>query len=821
MRKNLKSVIQIILMLCLFIVSNPTLVTMAQDTPVTETSIPGLSEAVEISRDEYGIPTIHAENDLDLFMAYGYVMAQDRLWQMDGSRRLANGRLAEIAGAEQINWDYYHRTLGLYRTAEDSVPLIAPETLELLQAFTDGVNAYIATHIDSLPFEFLVMGYEPDEWTIADSITITRLVAVWLCGDAWEEEMYGKLITSLGEETAADLFRPVPSEEPDYTGHGGLPESVPQPDTLLAELEWDVSYVEENLTPINTEISRNYLVSSLLEPLAALSQTNLMEGSNIWAVDGSLSATGEPILAMDPHLNYFAPPIIYEVILDGGNFDCWGLTFPGMPFLPFGANQHITWGASNLPADCQDLYIERLNPENPDQYELDGEWVDFTVRTEAIPVYTPDESENVNLYNVYESVHGPVIRKRTNDYLAMRWTGLEPSDDVTSFMNGMKAETMEEFYESFRNFHSPPQNLCVAEKGPDGRVGQIIIGHVPIRTGYDGRSPVDGGDPSNDWTGFIPYDDLPHRLDPPEGFVVHANNMPLNGMDGNPLKLGGTLATSYRINRIIQLLLANQPLTFDDMRLIQMDDLDLEAPILVPELVDAWGRHSDNYPEEFEYYMMILSGWDYHLSMDSIAPTLYQLWLTEMGRILYVDNMAWTNRQYLQYIDRWVPLLEEYLNGESSVEWLMDNDQTVRDTKVLDAFTAAIDKLKREVGDDPVEWLWGDLNLATFPHPSGVATLIGGGNHRWGSGRYAIRVGHYALDSTLPSLNDFGAVFRSVIASENGEWVIANVLPPGEFGCTFGPHGTDQMQMWLNGEMRPVMYGAGENNGTCSIRLIP
>ncbi len=793
----------------------------AQDADeVPSVTISGLDGPVDIIRDEWGIPTIIAGTDHDLFLGFGYAMAQDRMWQMDGSRRVALGKVAEIGGRNQLHWDIYHRTLGFERIARESIDLLEPETLEYLQAYADGINAYIEDNRGNLGFEFLLMGYEPEPWTVLDSLVIVRLVAVWLASDSFDEEMYGNLVKWLGQDLADQLFMPVPLTEP-ITDPSNLDASLRDiSDTRSAGLN---SPVEESVIQNPLDILKDDLISGWLSPLAAISQSGTLDASNIWAVDGSLTESGEPILATDPHLNYFAPSVLYEARLEGDKFKCWGATFPGMPFIPFGANEHIAWGASNFPADTQDLYIEMLNPENPFEYSTQAGWEEFEVIEERITYPGEQDTEEVYLHKVYVSSHGPIVHQGWGEYLAMKWTGLDPSDDVSNFVHAMLAENLEEFYEAFRDYHCPAQNIIIAENGPDGRVGQIFIGQIPIRSGYTGGYPVRGNDPSYQWTGFIPYDDMPHNLDPPEGYVAHANNVPVGGFDcveGVEYPLGRTFTPNHRVNRIIELILAEAPLTLDENRLMQMDDLDMTARDFVPILLDAWSRSGDHYPG-LEDHMSVMTDWDYHLGPDSVAATFYQLWILELVQTCIIDFFPYHLTTYIGFEDRWLPVIQTYLEGETDLSWLMADTQVERDARALESFEDAIDRLQREAGSDPDGWLWGDLNLAVFPHPSGEAVLIGGGSHRFGGGRYTVRVGHYAHASTLPFENDFGAVFRTVLESDGDTWIIEAVLPPGESGVPFGPHGTDQMNMWLAGELRSVPFGNLDCEISSSCRLVP
>jgi penicillin amidase len=331
---------------------------------------------------------------------------------------------------------------------------------------------------------------------------------------------------------------------------------------------------------------------------------------------------------------------------------------------------------------------------------------------------------------------------------------------------------------------------------------------------------VDGSTSSNDWLGFIPYDDLPHRLDPPEGFVAHANNLPKGALAEGRRPLGSSFSTNHRVNRIIECLVERSPLTFDDMRLIQMDDVDITARVFTPAIIAAWDRAGADYPDLADA-VSILREWDLRLSEESIGATIYQLWLIELAESCTTDHMSYRLALYTSYEDRWLPVLEDYLAGKTEIPWLEDDDEGTRDHRVLDSLSRAIERLEREAGADQSGWAWGDVHKAVFPHPSGITALIGGGSHPWGGGRYTIRVGHYDLLGSLPFENDFGAVFRAVVASVDGRWRVEAVLPPGEGGGALGPHFTDQMQLWLDGELREVAFGTTELEPVAVLQLGP
>jgi penicillin amidase len=454
------------------------------------------------------------------------------------------------------------------------------------------------------------------------------------------------------------------------------------------------------------------------------------------------------------------------------------------------------------------------------QYEYAGSWAQFDVIRERIP--SKNASGVVEDYDldVLVSRHGPIVERGADGLEALRWTGSEPTDDVSSFFKAMRADSMDAFYEAFRDYSCPPENFCVAEAGRNGRVGQILVGKIPIRKGYSGASPVDGSDPAYDWVGYIPYDSLPQRLDPPEGFVAHANNLPRGALDPNRLPVGFSFSANYRVERIIERLVHDKPLTAEKMRQIQMDDVDTTGRVFVPAILGAWDRVGTDYPGLADQVER-LRGWDYRLNETSVAATLYQVWIIEFGKLCVMNHLSASAGSYIGYPDRWLPILQDYLAGTSILPWLASDDQGARDRAVLDALASTVVRLQTEVGPDPESWAWGQVHYAIFPHPSGMATLIGAGSYPWGGGRHTIRVGHYDFASMLPFQNDFGSVFRAVIASIDGKWTITAVLPPGEAGSVLSPHFKDEMDLWLTGEQRPVPFPTGTFEPTYSVSLEP
>ncbi len=453
--------------------------------------VPGLQAPVEIIRDKWGVPHIYAANTHDLMFAQGFVHAQDRLWQMDFQRRLVAGRLSEVMGAVTVPVDRWMRILGMRKVAEKEVGLIGSDVRANIEAYASGVNACIAQ--GHLPVEFSLLRYKPERWTVADSLSWVKMMS-WNLSVNWETEILrAQLIARLGPEKAAEL-------EPDYFDR--WPTIVPP--------GVDYSAIG-GAALLRAEAARPFTGPAAGDGL----------GSNNWVLAGSHTATGAPLLANDMHLLISIPAIWYENHLAGGDLNVTGVTFPGIPGVVAGHNEHVAWGFTNGFPDVQDLYMEHLRRTDNDrvQYEHKGEWLDARLVREEIRV----KGGETVVEEVVITQHGPIINQLAPDFtgeqpLAMRWTSFEP-DTMMLALDGMnRARSCLEFREALRHWAAPVQNIVYADTA--GNIGYSFPGKVPIRAKGEGRVPVPGWTGEYEWTGYIPFDKLPHMYNPPQGYVV-------------------------------------------------------------------------------------------------------------------------------------------------------------------------------------------------------------------------------------------------------------------------------------------------------------
>ncbi|HEX7065482.1 MAG TPA: penicillin acylase family protein, partial [Bacillales bacterium] len=489
--------------------------TLQRNLPMTEgtLTLSGLREPVTVYRDKNGLPHIKAENMHDLFIAQGFVTAQARMFQMDLSRRQASGTLSEVVGEATVERDKLFRTLGLRRWAKNSLPVYSEHAQDVLQWYADGVNAYIehAEKNGTLPAEFRILGYKPDLWTPVDSLTIGKYMAYTL-GGHWEGQAFRYyLVENFPEKKAMALFPSYPDDAP----------------TILQAIR---------ANPLDIEKS----FASVVTP-------NPFNGSNNWVVSGEKTASGKPYLANDPHLGLATPSIWYEANLITPDINVSGVIFAGVPGIIVGHNRHIAWGVTNVGPDVQDLYIEKRNPDNPNEFLYKGEWYKAKVISENIHV----KGGKVIPFEVTITRHGPIVSEFAHDdhpdtALAMKWTALQPTTELQAVLKFMKAKNWDEFKEALTYFQVPAQNFVFASK--DGTIAYRANGLIPIRKKGNSLLPVPGWTDKYEWTGFIPWGELPTVVNPKEGFIATANNKVTP--DNYPYHISNVWAEPYRIERI-------------------------------------------------------------------------------------------------------------------------------------------------------------------------------------------------------------------------------------------------------------------------------
>lgn len=763
-----------------------------------EIAVPGLqgTAPVEVIRDEWGVPHIYAQNEHDLFFAQGYVHAQDRLWQMEFNRRIASGTLSGALGETTVKTDLFLRTLGLRRAAEKDWALMEKDMRDILQAYADGVNAYTEAHRDRLPLEFTILGVDPAPWTPLDTLAWGKVMGYQLCGNYEFELLRARIIADLGGEAAQQLLPPYPE---------GAPVIIPPEARSYAWLR-------------GARFDRPGALA------AGLGDSRGDWGSNDWVVHGSRTSTGKPLLANDTHLSLDMPSIWYENGLHGGRFDSVGYSFPGTPLVIIGHNERIAWGVTNLPADVQDFYIEKLDdPDQPSRYEFEGQWHDLQVTHESIEV---KGGEPVTL-EVYTTRHGPIMNDVLGDLedaepLALQWTALEGTRLFHAVMLINLATDWDEFRHALSFWDAPSQNFVYADI--DGNIGYQSPGKIPIRApGHQGSVPVPGWTGEYEWRAFIPFDELPSVFNPPTGFIATANNKVVP--DDYPYHLAYEWAAPYRAQRITDLLAADDRVTVEDMQGIHAQTYSLPAEALRPYLLAA--QPESNLEARA---LDLVKAWDLYLEADRTGASVYEVWYWFLVQNTLRDELGDDLMdEYLGYANMHVPVMVA-LMAQADTAWFDDTTTPqveTRDDTVQLSLADAIAWLSERYGDQPNKWEWGRLHPKTFVHQPLGQSGIGPLEALFNSKTVPARGDPFTVDAawfdfTEPFAMGGGASQR-YIADLSDLDNSRMVHTTGQSGQLFHPHREDLIAMWQNVEYQPMIFSreAAEANAEATLSLTP
>jgi penicillin amidase len=735
----------------------------------------GLRAAVSIATDAHGVPAIRAQSIDDAMFGIGWAHARDRLWQMEFERRVGAGRLAEILGEGAVPADTFLRTVGFRRAAESALRASPPEVRRLLEAYAAGVNAFLAAdRARPVELRMLLRGVPVEPWTPADSIAWGKLMEWDLSRNAEDEIRRARVAEALGPERANELL-PVNAAEPTIlTAEDWAPRSSAGPRSasrLPPAAPWRSLAAE----------------FALLGPLGLGGGEGV--GSNSWVVSGARTESGFPLLANDPHLKLRMPPVWYLASIEAPGLAVTGATLPGIPFVLIGHNARIAWGATSLEPDVQDLFVEKTDPARPGLYFHRGEWKPFSSRIERIRVRGGPE---VSL-TVRESVHGPLIGAAMAGALlvapevALRWTGLDPDDRTAeAFWALDRASTWTEFLSGVSLVHCAAQNFVYADL--DGHIGYTSSGAMPVRPRADGRMPVPGTG-EDDWTGYVPFEDLPRVEDPARGFLVTANN---RATPREPYAFGLSWAPPYRAARIAELLAAKPKLTAEDSRRIQSDVVSLLARDLLPLLADTRPRD-----EASKQALELLRGWNGEMAASSAAAAVYAAWYVELAR------MPDDELEGLPQRPTHGAFLLESLRTDSP--WCDDPRTPPRET-CADFKSASLSRaaafLRGRLGPDPSRWSWGALHRLRIAHDAFDTVPI---LHRVfdleaarGGDGATVNVGGFSQDASFRMSE--GSSFRQVLdLSPQGTPRYA--LPGGQSGNVFDRRYRDLFPLWERGEL--------------------
>ncbi|QAU34597.1 penicillin acylase family protein [Janthinobacterium sp. 17J80-10] len=771
--------------------------------------MPGLAAPVDIVRDAAGVPHIYAQSSADAYFALGFAHAQDRLWQLEMNRRIAAGRMAEILGPKAVPTDRFLRTLGIRRNAQLILGRLAPDTRAALQAYASGINAFVANRSGPLPPEFVLTGTAaPEPWEPADSIAWQTMMA-WDLGANWTQELLRmRLAQRLTLAQINEFLAPYPGEAP------------------LATRDYTAFY--RQFAGIGQQLAR----------LAQIAPPSYVEGmgSNNWVLAGKHTVSGKPLLANDPHLGLSAPSLWYLAHLSAPGLNVIGATLPGIPAVVLGRNDRIAWGFTNTAPDVQDLYIERIRPDNPGQYQVPGGWADFQRRMEIIKVKGQPDIQMA----VRESRHGPIVsgalaalEKAPLDAgqyaVAFAWTALRP-DDMTlqAGLRYNRARSWTEFVEASREWHAPQQSMVVADI--DGNIGMIAPGRVPLRKRENdlrGLAPAPGWDSRYDWNGFIPFDALPRQDNPAAGRIVTANQK-IVGAD-YPWFITSEWTLPYRAGRIEELLAASPKHSLDTFAAMQKDALSPAVRELLPRL-----RKTTPSSERARKAIDMLSRWDGEMAAGRPEPLIATAWLRELSRLIFADELgAGLFSEYWQYRNFHQAMLNVMRDKDGQGRWCAGAGQgaiapvDACSALLPRALEAALDDLENRYGRNALAWRWGEAHAARSEHrPFGtVATLNRLFNVEVPSAgdTFSINVGrNNPGNEAEPFLNRHAAGLRTLF--DLGDLEKSRFMhSTGQSGNVFSPLYRNLATQWAGVEYLPMQTGRAtvEQGQMGTLRLAP
>jgi penicillin G amidase len=774
-------------------------------------SVPVLKEGVIVDRDQWGRPWIRAKSVEDLVTAQGYVMAQDRLWQMDLLRRAAGGDLAEIFGEVALDTDKENRTLGMRVAAERAAADSSPEIRGLLDAYAAGVNQYIQQRAKRLPLEFLVLGYKPRPWTPAD----TYLIALYMnktLTSTWKEKLNRQwIVRKVGPDRARDLFA---EDSPlDHFIVGGAETGWPPPKQKRASQATSQAFAPASdsppFPPHEWDAARAFLAQFEQESSEII-------GSNNFVVNGTHTASGKPLLANDTHLGLGVPCIWYLMHLTAPGWNVEGFALPGAPLVIIGHNDRIAWGFTNSNADVEDLYIETFDPANALAYRVNGEWRSADVRRETIHVRgKPDV-----ILDVVVTRHGPIVDRdpvsEGGRAYALRWTALEPGGlDFGVPLLG-RAQNWGDFVETTRHIAGPGQNTIYADV--DGNIGFTIPARIPIRASGNGALPVPGDTDAYEWKSYIPFEELPRALNPWDGIIATANARAVG--PGYKYYLSDRQAGPYRTERIYELLSGRTGLRPADCNEIQNDIMSLPNKFLAAQLIAA-AKAAKPKDARTEQLIGRLSAWDARATADSaetafveytrralfrnlLAPYLdarvtdYELWEPEST----YNNVWWRDKVFL----------ENTLHTRPAA-WLPKEFSSYDDLLVASADQAAAELENVTHSSDVAAWSWGNLHVLDMVHPLGRTQLL----HR------LLSIGPYPSNGTVDTVRAMGVghgpAMRIVADLSNFDNSLMEITT-GESGQYASPYYRDQFPEWFAGRGIAAPFTDSAENAVRAHRLL-
>lgn len=766
---------------------------------------PGLQRAVKLSRDGSDVTHIDAASERDAWFALGYVHAQERGWQLEFNRRVMHGELSEILGEATLETDKLLRTLGIVEAAKRQLAALPPEARTAVQAYADGIGAFHASSPQALSPEFHMLGTRPGgsagvAWTAADSVGWSLMMALDLGGNWGNEFARFSALQVLDTRALWQLLPPYPGERP-----------VASADLARRYADWGVyrKTTAHSQAPASTHLA----VSD--SPLAQWAQdfaNNLGtvdgKGSNNWVLSGGRTASGKPIVANDPHLSLSAPAIWYFARMKAPGLDVIGASFPGLPFVVLGRTRQVAWGFTNTAPDVQDLYLERIHPDNPGQYQTPDGWTDFEIRQEVIRV----KGQADVVHTVRSTRHGPVLSDAQQTHqklldtqryvLALRWSALDTDNrTLLAGIRSNRARSVAELLAAYEDFHAPMQSVVMADTS--GQVAFKTTGRVPVRhpdNDIMGVAPAPGWDARYDWQGWIPYTDTPqadHAAITAAGWLATANQR-IHAPD-YPHFITQDWELPYRKNRVDALLARQDRHDMDSQQAIHQDVASESAKGLLPQLIQAPVFHPLGTAAQ-----AALADFDGELRADSAGALIFAVWTDEFTRGVIGARLG-QERLMGMYGKRVFRAAIEGILARNDTDWCGAAGCAVASGQALDRALARIEAMQ---GADVKAWQWGVAHPAQSAHRpfSNVGALADFFDVRvpTGGDRFTVNMGHFHADQAKePFANRHGPSMRALydLADlENSRFIYQT----GQSGLVFSSRYRDMRDEWAAVQYRPL-----------------
>ena len=742
--------------------------------------LPGVDDSVEVFFDEYATPHVFATNEKDLFYVSGYLMARERLFQLSLSAASGRGELSLFIGDDRLSSDIYLRTFGIPFIAKELDKKLDDKTRKLLFAYCQGINDWIDESENNWPIEFRILRSKPIKWKTSDVIAFSRLMAYEL-QQSWKGEIIlGALVEELGIKYAKGLF---PND----------------PDDIMIATPYN------NMGAFYNKISKE---ERKIRSLIGMDGTVM--GSNSWVINGNKTESGKPILSNDPHLGTKHPSWWYEMHLKGGKFNISGVCLPGMPIPIIGQNENAAWGFTNIMIDDMDFFIEKINPNNPNQYKHDNSWKEITIRKETIKL----KSGSDTTITVRSTHHGPIITdihgslKNSKKQISMTWSGHFMSDELPTLIKMATIKNWDDFSDAVKTFSVPGQNIIYADI--NGNIGWRPAVKIPIRKNAKNLLPRPGEDSSYDWNGFVPFNEMPFLLNPKKGFIATANNKTID--DSFPYYISNQWASPSRIKRIEEMLKDKTSTNLDYMQEIQMDQKSHLALEIVNHLLKTKSNDNNKWLNKGRN---ILSEWDFIESPNSKGALVYHYILNALLKNIYGDEMNKIGENYLiDFVNQpMVPVrsLISLLRAPNSI-WFDDinTNEVESKSQILEkSIVDGIRLLEKDFGNNDNKWKWSKTHTITQSHAMGSQKILNTlfnfnlGPFPSGGSSGSINKAEYKL------LKDFDvAVAPSMrrIVDFNNLNETKFILPGGQSGLQNSPHYKDQSELYKLGKYRTTYF---------------